>query len=127
LLLSSAPTTTASLAELVRNNAKVPEGSAPPAGPFIQGIRRDGPTTWSIQSTDRSYVPLPRKPQSCSHFRIDASGRVRKDSYCHTLPEVAEFTSAVDTDTTLAVTTALSHAVSLIAVVIDDELTRSTP
>jgi hypothetical protein len=87
-----------------------------------QFIVRDGEQAWLLTAdrfgaafhrADEQAAPLKRPPTS--HFQIDPTGRVSKQSHSQTFPDLAGFTTAADNDTTLAVTTPLSHAVYLAA------------
>jgi hypothetical protein len=96
-----------------------------------QFVVRDGEQAWLLTADlfgatlyRADGESLPTKSQPCAHFQMDPTGRVskipvsgQKLSHSQTFPDLKGFTTAADNSTTLAVTTPLSHAVVLIALV----------
>ncbi len=96
-----------------------------------QFVVRDGEHAWLLTADlfgatlhRADGETLPTKSRPCAHFQIDPTGRVskipvrgQKLSHSQTFPDLKGFTAAADNSTTLAVTTPLSHAVYLIALV----------
>ena len=96
-----------------------------------QFVVRDGEQAWLLTADlfgatlhRADGESLPAKSRPCAHFQIDPAGRVskisvsgQKPSHSQTFPDLKGFTAAADNSTTLAVTTPLSHAVVLVALV----------
>jgi hypothetical protein len=105
-----------------------PKVTSTPEGQFVVW---DGDQAWLLTADlfgatlhRMDSAARPEKGQPCSHFQIDPTGRVskipvrrQKLTQSQTFSELAGFTTATDNSTTLAVTTPLSHAVYLIALV----------
>jgi hypothetical protein len=82
-------------------------------------VARDGGSHWLL-TADLFGATFHRsddagQPTGSGLFQVDRTGRVTLGRATHPFPELADFTSVAATSTTLAVTTALSHSVYLIA------------
>jgi hypothetical protein len=86
-----------------------------------QFIVRDGEQHW-VLTADCYGATFHRSDPATGDvdagpFEVDRNGKVTRERMSQTFPELANFTSSADNHTTIAVTTPLSHAVFLVAVV----------
>ncbi len=99
---------------------------APPnvGGPGGQFVVSDGDDHWLLFA-DRfgatfqrvASVPLAASKMGKPYFQVNLQGQVTKGNLQASFPELERSQSSAANDNTLAVTTALSHAITLIAVV----------
>ena len=99
---------------------------APPTVSVVDGlfIVSDGDTHWRLFA-DRFGATLHRTAgpsrdktkRRRRHFTLSPEGEVKHDSTRVTFPDLAGSTTSAEDDTTLAVTTSLSHSIFLVALV----------